>query len=547
MALQKVLLLLSVATLLFATGLIARRAYAAGTTVTVNVSNDERDWTPGDGQCQNVQALAANSQCSLRAAIEELNALGASSSPHRIHFDIPGPGPHIIVPRTALPLITAPILIDGTTQPGASCPTASAPANLPIVLDGRAVTQNPSGLYIFSNESAVRGLVVGNFTEVGVTLVGDNSSISCSHIGVGPDGMTPMGNGRGVFLGGTGNTLGGSAHERRNVIAANDGTGVEASGQEQQIVGNFIGTTAEGTGDLGNGDGVLIRGSAITIGGAGPLLRNVISGNNRNGIRIYGQSLNTISGNYIGVARDGQTSLPNAWNGIEIAGESSSNLIGATQSGSGNIIAHNGQNGILIKESNYALLGITIRYNSIHSNTSLGIDLGEDGVDVNDPGDLDDGENGRQNFPVLVASPGSTVLRGRLDSRSDNAYTIDLYRSNACDPTGFGEGQQHLTDIDVTTDSMGGAAFEVDLANISLTRVGSAVPSAVLSSVKSGDSITATATDPDGNTSEFSACAMLSQLPPGVTPIPEQTPTSTAPPAPEPTPEFQVRLPLVRR
>lgn len=505
--------------------------------VTVNQTGDFSDRNPGDGICD--VSVNAGDQCSLRAAIEELNALGADTTPHRIVFNIPGAGPHTIAPATELPFINVPLIIDGTTQPGTSCPTTSAPANLQIVLDGSNAGSGGDGLYFRnSDEGGMRGLVVGNFRQTGITLNSDDSSIRCSHIGVQADGISPMGNGRGLYVGGERNLIGGNAPARRNVISANNGTGIELAGEAHRVAGNFIGTTADGMGALGNEDGFLVTGDAMTIGGTDRLSRNVISGNNRNGVRFYESSQNAISGNYLGVARDGSTPLPNEWNGVAIYAASLSNLVGDTQANGGNIIAYNGENGVLVKDSGGAPQGTSILYNSIHSNGGLGIDLGEDGVDANDPGDADEGENGRQNYPVLCSTPGNLTVGGILDSRANTAYTIDVYRNSSCDPSGYGEGQQYLTSLTVTTDSAGNAAFDVTLAGVA-----------------SGDSITAAATDSDGYTSEFSACAALSQLPPAATPTTpsEVTPTATVPPVvtptatrdPEQSPEYVVSLPLI--
>lgn len=534
----KAVLLLGLSLLLLSGGLVAHTVYAIGTTVTVNQTGDLSDQNPGDGICD--VAVDAGDQCSLRAAIEELNALGTDTTPHRIVFNIPGNGPHTIAPATGLPFITAPLIIDGTTQPGTSCPTASAPANLQIVLDGSNAGSGANGLYFFLNRdgNVVRGLVIGNFDQVGISLLGSDNSISCNHIGVQADGISPMGNGRGIFVGGERNVIGGNAPARRNVISANNGTGIELAGEAHRVAGNFIGTTADGMGALGNEDGFLVAGDAMTIGGTERLARNVISGNNRNGVRLYDSSQNTISGNYIGVARDGSMPLPNEWNGVAIYAASSSNLVGDTQADGGNSIAYNGENGVLVNDSGDSPQETSILYNSIHSNGGMGIDLGADGVDTNDPGDADEGENGRQNYPVLVTTPGSLTVGGMLDSRANTAYTIDVYRNSSCDPSGHGEGQQYLTSLTVTTDSTGDAGFDVTLAGVA-----------------SGDSITATATDPDGNTSEFSACVTLSQLPPTATPTTasEATPTATVPPAttptatndPEQAPEYVVWLPLI--
>ena len=128
---RRVIVLIFTAMCVLALGslLVVRVVYAAGTTLTVNwISGDGSDQNPGDGICD--VSVNVGEQCTLRAAIEELNALGADTTPHRIEFNISGTGPFTIAPNSELPAITVPVVVDGETQPGASCPTSSDPANL---------------------------------------------------------------------------------------------------------------------------------------------------------------------------------------------------------------------------------------------------------------------------------------------------------------------------------------------------------------------------------------------------------------------------------
>ena len=65
---------------------------------------------------------------------------------------------------------------------------------------------------------------------------------------------------------------------------------------------------------------------------------------------------------------------------------------------------------------------------------------------------------------------------------------IQFFSNTAADPTGYGQGQTYLTSRTVTTDVTGNATFSVSLGN----------------SVTLGSYISATATDSNNNTSEFS-------------------------------------------
>ncbi|MEZ4592400.1 MAG: hypothetical protein R3D55_14840 [Chloroflexota bacterium] len=531
------LILIAVGLLAWGSWSLVRSVYAAGTTVVVNDSGDLSDLTPGDGVCD---ALAsAGSQCSLRAAIEELNALGPDTTPHRITFNIPGTGPFTITPGSELPAFTVPMIVDGETQPGASCPTGSVPANLLIVLDGsNAGTAGQIDGLTFqpgSEGSTVRGLVIGNFDSAGIRILSDSITVRCNHLGIGADGLSSMGNEAGVHVSGIENTIGGQGGPaQRNVISANRiyGISLASTGSYTRVRGNFVGTTADGLGDLGNGIGVYINGGNNLVGGANLLAGNVISGNG-NGIRVNSGTGNIVQGNSIGVARDGSTPLPNSGSGVELTGGALANGVGGTAVNEANLIAYNGLNGVSVYANGVGTpTQNSIRGNIIYANAGLGIDLGIDGVDTNDPGDADGDENEHQNYPVLTTAPGSPIVKVALESTPNTTYQIDMYLNDSCDPTGFGEGEEYFMTFPQQTDSQGFLQFQFSLGGVT------------------GRYFTATATDPAGNTSEFSACALLSAAPtptatatstatatqtPTATNTPTATGTATSGPSPTPT------------
>ncbi|MBV9470416.1 MAG: hypothetical protein JOZ57_14355, partial [Abitibacteriaceae bacterium] len=139
-----------------------------------------------------------------------------------------------------------------------------------------------------------------------------------------------------------------------------------------------------------------------------------------------------------------------------------------------------------------------IRRNSIHDNGNLGIYLSGGtripgvGARQNDPQDPDGDSNNGQNYPVLAAAgvSGSNLLvSGTLNSNPNTAFNLDFYANDVADPSGYGEGQTYVGSTSVTTDNNGDASF----SNVSLT-----FPTGA------GRFITATATDPANDTSEFS-------------------------------------------
>jgi hypothetical protein len=166
-------------------------------------------------------------------------------------------------------------------------------------------------------------------------------------------------------------------------------------------------------------------------------------------------------------------------------------MVGGGSNAARNRIAYNGANGISLTGTDPNRT--TVRRNLIYSNGGLGIDLGENGVTGNDSLDADSGPNSLQNYPVVVSARSSTgVIIARLNSKPGSTYVIEFFSSPAgsCDPSNHGEGRTFLGLKKATTDLAGSA-------RIAFT---SGVPFAP------GSVITATATDPQGKTSEFSVC-----------------------------------------
>jgi hypothetical protein len=250
-------------------------------------------------------------------------------------------------------------------------------------------------------------------------------------------------------------------------------------------LGNFIGTDVSGTAPLGNfSDGVHLEGNVSQ----NEVAANTISGNGT-GVEIFGTQAtgNKVSSNFIGTGEDGTSSLGNSGFGVFINAQG--NFVGGTVSGEGNTIAFNGQDGVVIAGS--AATGNRFLRNSTFSNGELGIDLmggteNAAGATQNDPDDT--GPNNLQNKPVIdsaVTSSGETTIQGRLNSTPEKTFTIQFFSS----PTG-NEGKTFIRQRNISTNSEGNTGtFTVTLAS----------PVAV------GDRITATATGPGGNTSEFSA------------------------------------------
>ncbi|MCA9425308.1 MAG: right-handed parallel beta-helix repeat-containing protein, partial [Candidatus Omnitrophica bacterium] len=383
----------------------------------------------------------------LRRALYCANAIEGVDT---VSFNIPGQGPHTIQVEDGLPNIIDPIIIDGYTQPGASANTnpIGTPVNsvIQIQIDGTDTPDFVPGLLLSAGSSIVRGLSITHFTDgfEGAAIYiseRDDNIITGNYLGVAPDGST-AGNDFGVFINRTlNNRVGGPNPADSNVISGNDDSGVETNGG-------------------GSGEGAL-----------GTL----------------------IQGNLIGVDPTGSMGRPN--------------LLGIDANGNGatirdNLIAFNETVGVYVhRESinNPAAREVAILGNSIFSNGGLGIDLTGDGVTTNDlgnPPDQDTGSNDLQNFPGLTSRSDSptTVLEGTLNSTPSTDFRIEFFSNTTPDLSGFGEGEEYLGSVDVTTDGDGSASISFD--------TGVAVPE--------DRSVTATATRKDEmgtpvETSEFSS------------------------------------------
>ena len=486
--------------------------------LTVNslLDDSEPAGDAGDGVCD-VFPLFTGDNCTLRAAIDELNAYGASTgAAHRIEFDFSGATPYVIAPSTALPGITVPVVIDGTTVAGAACPTGvNDAATLTMVLDGVYVGTAANGLTFEtgSGGSTVRGMVIGNFDDAGIGLaIGVNAvTIQCNFLGVDWMGSGAMPNGYGISVSsGDAGTVGGTAYAGRNVISGNTTFGVYLAGSNPDnwvVKGNFIGTDATGLSAIPNGTGLYISGNNAQVGGPTAQERNVVSGNNGSGISISAwSSSGTVVNNYIGVDALGTGPLGNGNDGILLSASNTGssaidNTIGVA--GQENIIAYNGGSGILsVPSSDNAFfpLNNVFRNNSIFDNGELGIDLsltsGGDGVTPNDGApDSDSGPNGLISFPVLsdVKTDGVDVFFTLDYAGKTGFHEYDLYLNDSCDNSGYGEGQDLVYSSSFLTDGSG-------LANVSnsFPQTGAA-----------GKFLVATASDGVDGTSEFSACAQV--------------------------------------
>ena len=297
-------------------------------------------------------ANPGNGVCATAGAVCTLRAALQESNAHPaadgIHFNVGAGGVQTILPLSALPGISDAVNIDGTTQPGCASPC--------IVIDGSGAG-SANGLVVSANGSTIRGLVVNSFSAVGVLIVSDDNTLAGNRVGTDAAGMVDKGNsGDGVAVAGRGNVIGGADPDDQNIVSGNGARGVTIEGEQafdNVVRGNYVGVAADGETPLPNVIGVrLLLGNIgrARVGSTGGGFGNVIGPGN------------VISGN--------------ANEGICICQEGGNlvigNLIGTDATGT--VAVPNGTHGVTIVSSNNTVGGTTVSArNVISGNTEEGV------------------------------------------------------------------------------------------------------------------------------------------------------------------------------
>jgi hypothetical protein len=474
-----------------------------------------------------------------------------------------------IKPAATLPEFTEPALINGYSQPNAHANTLAVGDDAVLLIEIDATNLNPVfGFKSTSSGSTVRGLIVNHINLNGMycqyEACANNLTIAGNFLGVDHTGTTVVGLQPPIYLQtSSGMTIGGATPADRNIIGAgillsvcSNGTvqgnyfGVTKSGtaallpaptyavtiansdhilvggtaagagnvigawntdainihsdnstlqppHDNVIEGNFIGTNASGTSllspgqtgvNIGNTFGGLGPGTGNIIGGSTPGAGNVIAGAGTAGLFLQTDEKDVVvQGNFIGTDASGHFPLGNAI-GVGLYG--GSGTLGGETAGSGNHIAFNSSFGVSVRNAT----GWEILGNDVSTNGGLGISLSGATPTPNDDGDADDGANHLQNYPVLdavtIGAKTTANISGSLNSTTNTTFRIEFFASAACDPSGSGQGKVYIGSHDVMTNPNDAAFGPLPFTVPSDRHV-----------------ITATATDPNGNTSEFSNCA----------------------------------------
>lgn len=320
------------------------------------------------------------------------------------------------------------------------------------------------------------GNVLSN-NNAGVSINGGDTSnniVIGNLVGTDPTGTFAQANSMdGVEIrGGHDNVIGGITDDDRNIVSGNRAAGVWLGFPDttsNTVIGNFIGTDITGTAALGNGGegGVTIIYGAQqnTIGGEADSERNIISGNEHDGVYIgdSGTRNNIISGNYIGTDSSGKEPMGNSGHGVSVNSGAEINVIGP-------------ENTITFNVSGVAIIGRTttgnrITQNNIFSNNEVGIETR-------------DGGNIEMSSPTFTFI-GTRIIRGTALPDT----SVEIFSDE--------EDEGQVYEGSTTADGDGYFTFRLPAGRFT------------------GPYITSTATDSDGNTSHFS--------PPESPPIPTMT------------------------
>lgn len=320
---------------------------------------------------------AGNGLCTLREAITNANAnsettagdCAAGAGLDTIAFAIGGGGSvtSISIGGSMLPIITNSVTIDGTTQGCAAPPCVEINGAPGGAATGLRLNGGAGG-------NTIRGLSINRFTP-GHGIYGTTSGniIEGNRIGTDVTGMIRQANGSaGIRFDGaavTANTIGGTVAAARNLVSGNTGSGIVFvdGPHNNAVLGNHVGINSAGSSAIPNASGVYLGGvgtSSNTIGGTVPGAGNVASGNTNQGIVLYTSSSgNTVQGNLLGVDPTGSTALGNGQYGIWLS-DLGSNILGGSAAGARNVVSGNEINGVTIDSDGNQVVGNWVGINA---------------------------------------------------------------------------------------------------------------------------------------------------------------------------------------
>ena len=373
---------------------------------------------------------------------------------------------------------------------------AAGTAAIPNLLAGVGIYNGAQSNLIGGTTTSARNVISGNGEQgvaVGYPGTSENT-IEGNYIGVNATGTAAISNtwaGVNFFGGAVSNLVGGILPGMGNVISGNGIQGVliqDAGTEINSVQGNLIGLNATGNSavpNLQSGIEIYNGSSANFVGGYGG--RNFISGNGGSGIEIdYGSSGNVVQGNTIGLDAQNSAVIPNVGANVLLYVDVTSNLIGGTTPGAANLISGSLVDGVQVY---FDSTNNPIRGNSIFNNNGIAIFLYAGG-------------NNNLAAPTLSSAvvTTNTTVTGTYEGTNDTAYQLDFYAD--APPAANAEAMTYLGSTTIT----GAGAPSVFTVNL-----GARLPA--------GRAVTATVTDPAGNTSPLStgvAATMTSSVNDGI-------------------------------
>lgn len=295
-------------------------------TFTVNQTGSQSDATTADGFCDRNVSAGNQNECTLHAAIQQANAL---AGPHTIKF---AAAITKITLTASMPQVTAPVTLDGTNAAnvisGGRVEVEGSGVNGCFVLSDVTTAVNPTG----AKGSTVKNFVIRGCNGDGIDLSGHGYTISGNRIGTNP-----------------------AADGNSTAVDANTGAGISLSGTTPvpaavPSLASILSTLPQGFAGV-TALQAAVQSALSVIANPNVITGNIVSGNNGNGIWIFGQgTVNTmIIGNIVGLSNNGLSAIPNGRGaggssnkaGIRISGTAYGNFIGP-----GNIVSGNLGDGI---------------------------------------------------------------------------------------------------------------------------------------------------------------------------------------------------------
>ncbi|MAE65270.1 MAG: hypothetical protein CMJ18_13445, partial [Phycisphaeraceae bacterium] len=305
---------------------------------------------------------------------------------------------------------------------------AAGTGPVPNGANGIAIKGGATGNTIGGTDANAENLISGNTTNgIAIRNAGTSGNfVEGNLIGTNLAGTGAVANGAaGIQISdsASGNTIGGTTSDHRNLVSGNTTDGVEllSTAGVNTILGNDIGTNLAGSGPIANAIGIDIQNNGNTIGGTAAGVENVIAGNTNDGIVISGDN-NVVLGNTIGVLGG---VLFNGANGVLLTGGATGNEIGGDGDDDGNVIRHNGADGVQVDAT--AGSGNAILRNLIYDHGELAIDLGSDDSThtsfetATDEWEVKSDTNVGQTFSYTSGNGAYTVNRITLQLREDSA------------------------------------------------------------------------------------------------------------------------------